>query len=153
MRLWRIASARYPALDGEGARLWGGRWNSPGRPVVYASTTAALAVLEKLVWVDPEDVPNDLHLYEIEVPDDAAPELVQVDRLPPDWTDAGASACREIGDAWLAAGTSLALSVPSALVPPDTRELNVLLNPRHAAAGAVRQASARPFAFDLRLVR
>jgi RES domain-containing protein len=150
VRVWRIASARYPALDGEGARLWGGRWNSPGRPVVYTSVSAALAVLEKLAWVDPEDVPEDLTLFEIDLPDELSPERLSIHHLPPEWTEAGSPACAEIGDAWSSAGVSLALVVPSALLP---EEHNVLVNPRHAEAGRVRVVSARPFTFDLGLLR
>ena len=67
MRVWRIARERYDPLSGEGARLYGGRWNSPGRPVVYAAGHSALAVLEALVWTDPEDVPDDLRLFELEI--------------------------------------------------------------------------------------
>jgi RES domain-containing protein len=151
MRLWRIASARYPALDGEGARLWGGRWNSPGgRPVVYTSATASLAVLEKLVWTDPDEVPDDLKLFEIELPEELEPASLDPDRLPPDWREVGCAACMEIGDAWLASGSSLALAVPSALL---AEEANVLLNPRHAEAGRLRVVHERPFTFDLRLLR
>ena len=150
MRVWRIASGRYDPLDGEGARRVGGRWNSPGRPVVYASAHAALAVLEKLVWVDPEDVPDDLRLFEIEVPDDAPVATLDVADLPADWTGAGSPACAEIGDRWLAAGESLVLVVPSAVLK---EERNVLINPRHPEAGRVRVVESRPFLFDIRLLQ
>lgn len=150
MRLWRIASGRHDPLDGEGARRVGGRWNSPGRPVVYASAHASLAVLEKLVWVDPEDVPDDLLLFEIEIPDDAPLATVEVDRLPDDWAEAGSPACISVGDRWLAAGDALALVVPSAVL---REERNVLLDPRHPDAARVRVVESRPFAFDLRLLR
>ncbi len=150
MRLWRIASARHPRLDGEGARRWGGRWNSPGRPVVYTSATASLAALEKLVWTDPEDVPDDLQLFELELPDDLAPQALAIDRLPRHWTAAGCPACVELGDRWLADGSNLALAVPSALLP---EERNVLLNPRHPQAGRIRIVATRTFTFDLRLLR
>jgi RES domain-containing protein len=48
---WRICKARYAtrAFDGEGARVYGGRWNSPGTRVAYASESVALATLEVLV--------------------------------------------------------------------------------------------------------
>ena len=149
MRLWRIASGRYDPLDGEGARRVGGRWNSPGRPVVYTSAHASLAVLEKLVWVDPEDVPDDLLLFEIDLPDDLLVETVRVDQLPPDWTAPGNPACVGLGDRWLAAGGSVALMVPSAVLPEES---NVLLDPRHPDAARIRLVESRPFAFDVRLL-
>jgi RES domain-containing protein len=49
--VWRLASGRYPPLVGEGARLAGGRSNSAGRAVVYASESLALSLAECLVHV------------------------------------------------------------------------------------------------------
>ncbi len=98
MHLWRIASVRYDPLDGEGARIAGGRWNSPGRPVVYASTHPALAVLEKLVWIDPEDVPYDLSLFRVELPDDIATRELVIDQLPETWQEVGSPECIARGD-------------------------------------------------------
>jgi RES domain-containing protein len=150
MRVWRIARGCYAPLDGEGARLNGGRWNSAGRPVVYTAQTAALAVLEVLVWTDPEDIPDDLRLFEIELPDDAAIDALETAVLPVNWTEPGSPDCAAAGDAWLGAAASLALTVPSAVLP---EERNLLINPRHPDAARVRIAESRPFAFDLRLLR
>ena len=49
MRFYRIADSRHSPESGEGARLHGGRWNSPGRAVIYACETMTGAMLEKLV--------------------------------------------------------------------------------------------------------
>src|SRR2546428_5261958 len=56
--VWRIAKTRYAAtaFDGEGARLNGGRWNSVGLRVGYASETVALATLEVLVGLQKSSV-------------------------------------------------------------------------------------------------
>ena len=64
MIVYRLCKAVYSALDGEGARLWGGRWNSAGRPMVYAAASPSLAVLEVLVHLDlpAELLPDDLRL-------------------------------------------------------------------------------------------
>ncbi|MEP6689682.1 MAG: RES family NAD+ phosphorylase [Gemmatimonadaceae bacterium] len=150
MKVWRIASARYPKLDGEGARVWGGRWNSPGRPVVYTASTASLAVLETLVWLDPEDVPADLILYEITLPESVTPAHLRPADLPEGWAVTGSPACIEAGDRWLTAGTSAALAVPSAILPEES---NVLLNPRHPDARRARVRARRPFSFDVRLIK
>ena len=149
--MWRITRRAHQALDGEGARLFGGRWNSEGVPLVYASATLSLAALEYLTHVDVEDVPADLIALEIELPDDAPAEALDAGTLPRDWTRAeGHPACIAAGDGWARAGRTLALSVPSAVIP---EEKNVLLNPRHPAAARIRVASARDFSFDLRLLR
>jgi RES domain-containing protein len=149
VRVFRLCRAPFRALDGEGARLYGGRWNAPGRPVVYTAGTLALAALEYLVHVDPDAVPGDLVALTIDVPDDAPLEALDAAALPGDWARASEHpACRERGEAWLRAGRALALRVPSALVPEET---NVLLNPGHPDAGRVRVVAERAFAFDPRL--
>lgn len=150
MLLWRLTRAPFRALDGEGARIAGGRWNSEGRPVVYASGTLALAALEYLVHVDPADVPDDLLAMGIEVPDRAPSMSVRPEDLPQDWNRTpDHEACHAIGDAWADAGKTLLLRVPSAIVPEED---NVLVNPRHAGASTLRVARERAFRFDPRLL-
>lgn len=149
MRLWRIASERYDSLDGEGARLAGGRWNSPGRAVVYLSAHASLAVLEKLVWTDPDDVPDDLVLFEIDAPDGMSCIRVETPMLLDSWTEPGCAECVELGDDWLRSASTALLGIPSAVVP---EEENVLLNSAHEEAPLVRVIGRRPFRFDLRLL-
>ena len=149
MRVWRIARERYDPLSGEGARLYGGRGNSTGRPVVYTSGSAALAALEALVWTDPEDVPADLRLFELELEGRPRPDTVRLEDLPPDWTTIGSPACVRLGDAWVIAGRRLAIWVPSAVLP---EERNLLINPRHAGISALRLVASRPFRFDVRLL-
>ena len=151
MRIWRIARPVWPPLAGEGARRRGGRWNSPGNPVVYASERLSLAVLEVLVHVEADTVPPDLVSYEIDLPDDVPRETVNHHSLPAEWQDKPShSASRALGDAWLMRADSVALLVPSAVVPG---EVNVLLNPRHPGAAVITVVRALPFRFDLRLVR
>jgi len=58
MLVYRVCRASFKALDSEGARLNGGRWNSPGQPAVYTSSTLALAALEYLVHIEPADAPE-----------------------------------------------------------------------------------------------
>src|SRR3954453_21124446 len=72
MLFWRICRRRYAAeaAAGEGARLYGGRWNSRGIPVVYASTSLALAALETFINLEPKLVPNDLVSIAGEIPED-----------------------------------------------------------------------------------
>lgn len=150
MRVWRICREGRQALDGEGSRLHGGRWNSERVSVVYTSSTLALSALEYLVHVDIEDVPDDLVAMAIEVPDDAGEEIVVVDDLPPDWNQVlDHPACARIGDQWVAEGTVLLLRVPSSVVPEES---NLLINPGHSRAGDVVMVSIRPFTFDSRLV-
>lgn len=149
MRLYRICRAPYIALDGDGPRLYGGRWNRAGRPVVYTASTLALAALEYLVHVDPDDVPDDLIALTIELPDSLAREVVAPPTLPPGWEHVPEHpSCQDVGDRWLTLAATVALEVPSAPIP---EERNLLLNPRHPDAKRIVVAIQRPFVFDPRL--
>lgn len=150
MRVWRIAEKAYPPLDGEGARLFGARWNSPGVSLVYTAGSLSLAVVELLVHTDPDLVPDDLTAYEIELPEGVSMNRVDAVSLPVGWDGVDTSACRKVGDAWARPTVFCVLAVPSAILP---EEVNYLVNPRHPEAASVRVVSSRPFAFDPRLLR
>ena len=147
---FRICRAAHRALDGEGARLWGGRWNPPGRAVIYLAGTRALAALELLVHLDSSEAPRDLVLIEVTFPGDSV-ESVGASSLPATWSRTQEHpACRKRGDAWLDAGRSLVLRVPAA---PMVEEVNYLINPAHPAFRRVRTHRQRRFTFDPRLIR
>ncbi|MBI5171468.1 MAG: RES domain-containing protein [Candidatus Melainabacteria bacterium] len=61
-------------MDGEGARLFGGRWNSPGLPAIYTSSHLSLAALELLVHLNFDNLPADLVWLKIEVPETGSME-------------------------------------------------------------------------------
>lgn len=150
MRVYRLCRAAFKALDGEGARLYGGRWNSPGRSVVYTSTSLALAALEYLVHVEAETVPADLTALTIDVPDDVAQDEIAELALPRGWAHTVATpTCQALGDAWMLAGKSAVLRVPSAPVP---EEWNLLINMQHPDARRCTVVRERPFVYDPRLV-
>jgi len=137
-------------MDGEGARLHGGRWNSEGLAVVYFSSSLSLAALEYLVHVDIEDSPSDLVAIEVDVPEGLREDRLLPSELPSDWNQvADHPECVRRGDVWLRQGRTALLRVPSAVVPIET---NILLNPEHRDAGRVRVTRAEPFAFDRRLL-
>lgn len=150
MQAWRIAKRQH-ALDrqGTGARLAGGRWNSPDVAAIYAGLTPEIAALEKLVHTG-DRLPGDLVLVELTLPDD--PALYQRYRpndLPPGWDDLpGSAVATQLGDKFLSDGVHLGLIVPSAIMPESN---NILLNPDHAAFSAVTMVISRPFEFDSRL--
>jgi RES domain-containing protein len=147
VRLWRIAVRRFAQLDGRGAELYGGRWNSPGRPLVYAASTLSLAMLELLARLPTGEVPRDYVAIAIELPDDATVEEVTPTDLP-GWDAADQTASRAFGDAWLAASRSVLLRVPALAVP---QERNALLNPRHPDFAHVTALPPTALAWDRRL--
>lgn len=145
MDLWRLCRRPHADLSGEGARIYGGRWNSPGRPVVYLAEHPALAALEVRVHLDLpfELLPNDYVLMRVALPNDLVTSIE---------TSAGESISGSqtvaAGDAWLAQARSVALRVPSVLMP---YAWNVLLNPRHADTDQVKINGIEAFHFDTRL--
>ena len=152
MQLWRLVKTRYAAtaFDGEGARLYGGRWNSPGTRVAYASSNSALAVLEVLVHMRAGSVLPGYSLVRVNVPDPLVEEI-PVSDLPTNWSVSPVPPeVQSIGDTWARSGRALALTVPSAIVPGS---FNVLINPDHPAFAELTVESIEPFSFDHRLMR
>ena len=136
------------AWTGEGASRAGGRWNSKGVAVVYASTSLALALLEIMVNARRRIPPGKLYAS-IAIPDGVAVETLDAPALPRGWYRLPAPpALQAIGDAWVRAARSVALLVPSAVT---RAEQNVLLNPRHAAFALLEIAAPRPVPADERL--
>lgn len=152
MRFWRICRQKYAAdaANGEGARLYGGRWNSRGVPVVYASTSLALAAIETFVNLEPSLRPKDLISIAGEIPERAEILTVTLENLPAKWNRGREDSLRKIGDAWIREGLTVALRVPSAAIKG---EWNLLLNPAHRDFSRVRFERPEPFEFDLRMFR
>jgi len=150
MTLYRITNCEYANdLSGAGARLFGGRWNSEGRPALYLASSRALAVLEVLVHLPPLMIPDNYCLVEIEVPDTGITEI-KIEDLPDDWKDVSPPASlKQIGNKFLKKGEHLLMKMPSSVVP---MEYNYLLNPHHPAGQKVKVLKNEPFAFDVRLV-
>ncbi len=140
MQAWRVCRAAFADLSGAGARLHGGRWNSPGRALLYTAENPALAILEVRVHLDlePELVPDDYVLIELAIPDAVPLTLLNE---PPDDT-------RRWGDEWLARAETAIAKVPSFIAP---RSFNILINPAHRDAAAIMTVETRKFAFDMRL--
>lgn len=153
MNIWRLCTARYATnpLSGEGARLYGGRWNYPGIPVAYTAGSLALALLELLVHIDYDLVPSDLVSIEVYVPPSASIERVEISSLPRNWRAYPApESLRKIGSAWAIEKRSLLLEVPSVVVPD---ERNYLVNPQHPEFTNLKIGHPKPFKFDPRLIR
>ena len=152
MKFWRMCRRRYvaEAASGEGARLYGGRWNSRGVRVVYASTSLALATVETFVNLEPNLRPKDLVSIEGEIPETLEVERVHLKALAPRWYRTRDESLRHFGDDWVAAGRTVALLVPSAAI---LGEWNVLLNPAHTEFPRVTFQQPKPFKFDARMFR
>jgi RES domain-containing protein len=147
MRFYRIADSRHSPESGEGARLHGGRWNSPGHAVIYACETMTGAMLEKLVHTNGR-MPKHQVCMTYEAPNALKAVSVEPDSVP-GWNEPDMIASRAAGDAWLASSDSAILRVPSVVF---SVERNVLLNPAHPDFAKVRVVATEPVRWDDRLL-
>jgi RES domain-containing protein len=143
--VYRVCRRIHARLDGEGARRFGGRWNSPGRPTVYMAQSPALAVLENLVHMSRQDYPTGYVVVTATIPDHVPvldEPLVRVEAALSEQKS------QAIGDYWFDARMSAVLRVRSAVVPSD---FNYILNPLHLDFAQIVIAEPIPFRFDERL--
>ncbi len=147
---WRIVKEKHAAtaFSGEGAAKTGGRWNSHGVPVVYASGTRSLAVLETLVHLNPP-VPFKYVVFRVQI-DDALVEHFPPGRLPAGWrVEPPPPSAKSVGDAWVRERRSAVLALPSVIVPGES---NYLLNPAHPGFKRINISRPEQFVFDSRLL-
>lgn len=147
---WRICDRRHlpQAMSGAGAARYGGRWNSPGTPMVYLAGSRALAQLEMRVHAQALTAPTTHVMFEVKLKVDSLHILAEQD-LPENWRSYPApEALAKLGDRFASEGLKLALQVPSVVIP---EEPNFLLNPRHPAAAELEVGEPKPVVYDARL--
>lgn len=149
LKAYRLADERCPIFDGAGAMQLGGRWNSPGRRVIYAALTFAGAMLEVLVHTNTGRVP--LHYVYIEM---SIPATVRIERLDVStiqgWDAPGYAVSRALGDEWYDSGRSAVLIVPSVVSPVES---NVLIHQDHSDFREIQTGEPQPVRWDWRLFR
>lgn len=152
MHVWRLSKARFAgsAFSGEGARLFEGRWNFAGVPMVYTSTSLALAAIEFFVHLDPSAAPDDLVSVQAKIPDALRRDKMAIEELPSDWRRIDNRNLQQLGTDWARSKKSVALAVPSVVVEG---EWNVLLNPARADFAKIEVSPAKPFRYDERMFR
>ncbi|MEO8385415.1 MAG: RES family NAD+ phosphorylase [Betaproteobacteria bacterium] len=150
MRVWRLAREPYcQDRIGEGAKMFGGRWNAVGTGILYCSSTRSLAALEYLAHLGNVH-PNDVVLVGVELPGDCKIDHPDIKTLPEDWASPFPSPnCQAWGTAWCHNSGALAIALPSAIVP---EEENIIVNTAHPDMAKVTLKPIRRFNFDLRLL-
>jgi RES domain-containing protein len=149
MLLYRLAQEKYVRdLSGDGARLYGGRWNAKGTSMLYTSEHCSLALLELLVHTPHTLLPDKISLLKLSIPDDITISTMDKERLPGNWRGYPApDSLGKIGTQWINDKKSIGLRVPSVLVPD---EWNVLLNPAYVEYKEVSIKSVSSFQIDSR---
>ncbi len=148
MLAFRIADRRHTIFDATGAMLKGGRWNSPGKRVIYAAQTYSGAVLEILVHANLATVPKTLASVTIDIPAGVAIEALSSIALA-GWDAEDLLTSRSFGDRWLDERRTAVLLVPSVVL--RGRENNVLLNPDHPDFNRIQASAPEPISWDPRL--
>lgn len=150
MIVYRIAKKKWiKDLTGTGAKITGGRWNPKGFPVLYCASTSSLAILEKLVHIDFDLLPDDLFIAEIEIPETSIQKLKPKD-LSKNWNKyPGPDKLKLRGEKWITDNKYLVLQVPSAVNP---NEMNYLINVDHPDANTIKIRKTYPFEIDERLM-
>ena len=148
MTVYRIADSRHSLFDGTGAFLNGGRWNSPGKRVIYTAATYGGALLEQLAHANTGRLPGTQAFIAIQIPETLNFERVLPEEIP-GWNTADLSKTRERGDRWLRERKSPILIVPSAVT--NGMESNVLLNPDHPEFARITASQPQPVQWDPRL--
>ena len=149
---WRIVSPHRAAdaFSGEGARLFGGRWNSAGVSMVYTAESRALAALEILVHVDAGELLEEYLCIPVSF-DKRLVRALDFDDLPDDWrVNPQPVSTQQLGDRWAQGRRSVVLEIPSVLIPGES---NYLINPAHPNFGKLKIAAPQPFEFDPRLLK
>jgi len=149
---WRITKQKHArtAFTGEGAKLYGGRWNSQGKLVVYTAESRALALAEILVHLESAGVLSRYVVIQVEI-DEANISHLDLRNLPKNWrAEPAPKRLKTVGDEWLDSGKSAVLRVPSAIV---VGEFNYLLNPSHPDFSKLRIHGPERFSIDKRLMK
>lgn len=146
--LWRVGHPAFPMWTGLGASLRGGRWNSIGHPVIYASVHYSLTLLEVLASLPAKSIPHGLVRSSMRVAKGLSVERVLPEAVP-NWRHPEHPEATRFGDRWLEEARSLLLFVPSAVV--EGLEENVLINPNHAEFATTQVEAPVKIDWDLRL--
>jgi RES domain-containing protein len=150
MIVFRLTQAEYASkLDGEGARKFGGRWNSKGKSLLYTGETRALCSTEVAVHSPLGMVPQNYVMVSIQIPKSAIIEILNPQSLPLSWNQYPPLPITQfIGDEFVEKGDNLVLKVPSATIDG---EHNFLLNPLHYQMSIITIIDIKPFNLDSRL--
>lgn len=148
MEVFRVCRTKWSKdFSGEGARLFGGRWNRKGTPCIYTASSRSLAILEYSVNISLDDIPRSLSLVAIRIPDMHL--LLKMEDLPGNWRDVPApSSTREFGNGLLLEKKHLIIRLPSAVIP---QEFNYVINPLHPALKQCEVIRVEDLVYDVRI--
>jgi len=147
MTIYRLSIEQYKDdISGTGAKLYGGRWNIIGIPVLYATENISLSVLEILVRTNIHLIPLHYYLLKLDLPDNVELTSINKNKLKKEWKN-DISYTQWIGTEFLKSNKALVLKIPSAIVD---EEHNFIINTGHTDFKKVKITSSKKFSFDKR---
>ncbi|MBL7127575.1 MAG: RES family NAD+ phosphorylase [Ignavibacteria bacterium] len=151
MQVYRLSKEKFSNdLTGQGARNYGGRWNSKGYPIIYTSESRSLAAFELAVHLNLSQLPYNYAMVTINLPDGIKIESIDRKKLPANWNSFPFhTSTRKIGDDFIIRNENLVLKVPSAIIQGD---FNFLINPLHKDISKTKIVHTEPFNYDHRLL-
>lgn len=149
MLVYRIGKTKHANdLSGEGAKIYGGRWNHKSVPCLYASQSRALSLLEYTVNINVEDIPRALSITTIEIPDSEI-LIINEAQLPGDWKQIPTpSSTKDFGTHLLKSSKKMVFKIPSSILP---EEYNYILNPAHPDSKTIKINEIRDLVYDIRI--
>jgi len=152
VKIYRVAQHPFiQDLSGEGARLYGGRWNKKGDAMLYFSEHLSLCVLELLAHMDYQFISSSYSFIEAEIPEKLLLDATNLDEITKEWrNNPPNSRTQDFGSQWIQKQEHLALRVPSAVLPEAS---NILINPNHDLIGKLKIVRMEPLRLDARLLK
>jgi len=149
IHVYRIGRTRYARdLKGEGARLFGGRWNHKSIPCIYTSESRSLALLEYTVNINIDEIPRALSFTTFEMLSTDI-QLIEEADLPGNWKQAPAPPeTKDFGSRFFWYAEYPVLKIPSSIIPA---EFNYIINPLHAGIKNVSIIDVSDFVYDIRI--
>ncbi|WP_439482768.1 RES family NAD+ phosphorylase [Cyclobacterium plantarum] len=151
MKVYRIALTKYCDASGEGAKLYGGRWNLPGSPALYGSSSVSSSLLERFT-IDAELFSSERYILysvmEIDVPGDCI-HIPDVKELPSDWDAIPPKVMSQAYGSDLLKSGMLCFGVASVV---DPGSLNFVINPLSDKVNSI-HFKVYPLQLDHRIVR
>ena len=149
MQVYKVGRTKYAHdLTGEGARLFGGRWNKQLTSCIYTSESRSLAVLEYTVNVNIEEIPRALSITTFDIAIDQL-QVLSIEDLPGNWRQSPApSSTKDFGTEFLKRAVLPVIRIPSCII---LQEYNFLLNPNHASSKHFTIINVENFVYDVRI--
>lgn len=151
MDIYRVATNEYiKDFSGTGAKLYGGRWNEKGTPLLYCSENRSLAILEVLVHFDGITIPNNLMIATLSIPENDITEFstAKFNRIKKSIN--AEFTFKKEGEKWIKSSESLCLKVPSIITKG---EFNILVNPIHKNYSKLKKKKIESLELDKRFFK